>query len=68
MHSVRRFQGFLEIALGPRWEKALCLSQGHSDVLPHRESNQGITILRLLARCFTTESRRRLPNTKMNIV
>jgi len=27
-----------------------CLSQGHSDALPHRESNQGFITFRLLAR------------------
>jgi len=27
-----------------------CLSQGHSDVLPHRELNQGFATFRLLAR------------------
>jgi len=30
--------------LGPKMENSIkCLSQGHSDVLPHRESSQGST-------------------------
>jgi len=29
-----------------------CLSQGHSDALLHRESNQGFATFRLLARCL----------------
>jgi len=34
-----------------------CLSQGHSDALPHRESNQGFATFRLLTRS-STELRR----------
>jgi len=30
-----------------------CLDQGHSDALPHRESNQGLATFRLLARRST---------------
>jgi len=36
--------------LGPKVRNSIkCLSQGHSDALPHRESNQGFATFRLLA-------------------
>jgi len=37
--------------LGPKVGNSIkCLSQGHSDALQHRESNQGFATFRLLAR------------------
>jgi len=40
--------------LGPKVGNSIkCLSQGHSDALPHRELNQGFATFRLLARCST---------------
>jgi len=36
--------------LGPKMENSIkCLSEGHSDALPHRESKQGFATFRLLA-------------------
>jgi len=36
--------------LGPKVGNSIkCLSQGHSDALPHRESSQGFATFRLLA-------------------
>jgi len=40
--------------LGPKMRNSIkCLSQGHSDALPHRELSQGFTTFRLLARRST---------------
>jgi len=36
--------------LALKWETVLSVSQGHSDALPHRKSNQGFSTFRLLAR------------------
>jgi len=37
--------------LGPKLGNSIkCLSQGHSNVLPHQESNQGFATFRLLIR------------------
>jgi len=39
---------------GPKVGNSIkCFSQGHSDALPHRESNQGFVTFQLLARCST---------------
>jgi len=39
------------ILLGPKVRNSIkCLSQGHSDALPHRESEQSLATFRLLAR------------------
>jgi len=45
--------------LVPRWEIALSIfSQGHSDALPHQESNQGFATFRLLTWISTNWARR----------
>jgi len=37
--------------LGPKVRNSIkCLFQGHSDALPHRDSNQDVATFRLLAR------------------
>jgi len=47
--------------LGPKVGNSIkCLYQGHSDALPHRESNQGFATFRLLARRLYQLSSRRI--------